>query len=251
MKGAYVRKTPAFQINPQLQKEQVALKQVYLGVDATDFLLNVPNKEDGEVDKLLESARSFYIEAIEQIQKRFVFEDIHQDSSFLNPENANKLNPSSVCFIAKKYIPPHITLNLSNLDKEWRKQSLITKPDEVQTDTVKYWKFLFDKRNAVGEKEYVSLPTLVNYFMALPYSNAAIERLFSSLKNVKTDKRNRLDNETVGAILCVKYGLKRKGMKSTEMMKSQYHIPHLKNVVANATSSESRRLRLGGETEKV
>lgn len=80
--------------------------------------------------------------------------------------------------------------------------------------------------------------------MSLPFSNAAVERLFSDLKNIKTDKRNRLDNETVASILSVKSGLKRMRTSSVQILKNQIEIPHLKFVQSNATASESKKIRL-------
>ncbi|KAG5870165.1 hypothetical protein JTB14_032457 [Gonioctena quinquepunctata] len=145
-------------------------------------------------NKLYRSAKLFYIESIIQIEKRFVLEDVHNDSSFLNPQNANDLTPTSLYAIAKKYILSHITVDSTELDKEWRKQSLFSDMDSNDSsDTV--------------------------------------------------DKRNRLDNETVGSILCVKSGLKRTGTTSVQLLKNQFEIPHLKFVQANDTVSESKKIR--------
>lgn len=103
---------------------------------------------------------------------------------------------------------------------------------------------MFEKRNVDGKRKFLQLPILVNYFMSLPFSNAAVERLFSDLKNIKTDKRNRLDNETLASILCVKSSLKRTGVTSVQVMKNQVEIPHLKFVQSNATASESKKILL-------
>lgn len=125
MNRNYVKQTPANQINPHQTEEHLELKRIYLGVDATHLLTDVGNKENCEVQKIYQSAKLFYIEAIVQIKKRFVFEDVHHDSSFLNPKNANDLQPTLLYEIAKKYIPSHITVDLTELDKEWRDQSLL------------------------------------------------------------------------------------------------------------------------------
>lgn len=245
MNRNYVKRTPASQINPHQTEEHLDLKHVYLGVDATNLLSEVENKKSAEVQKILESAKMFYIESIAQINKRFVFEDVHNDSSFLNPKNANDLTPASLYAIAKKYIPSHINVDFTELDKEWRNQSLLSDMDaNDSTDTVLYWKNIFEKKNFEGGRKFVHLPILVNYFMSLPFSNAAVERLFSAVKNIKTDKRNRLENETLSSTVCVKYGLRRTGKTSVQLMKNQFEVPHLKFVQASATASQAKKIRL-------
>ena len=61
--------------------------------------------------------------------------------------------------------------------------------------------------------------------LTLPFSNAAVETVFSVMSIVKPNLRNRLICETVASIITVRYGLKLRGEKcsgmkiSTEMMK--------------------------------
>lgn len=118
MNRNYVKQTPANHINPYHTEEHLELKRIYLGVDAIHLLTEVENKENSEVQKIFQSAKLFYSEAIVQIKKRFVFEDVHNDSSFLNMKNVNDLHPTSSYEIAKKHIPSHITVDLTELDKE-------------------------------------------------------------------------------------------------------------------------------------
>ncbi|CAB3241874.1 unnamed protein product [Arctia plantaginis] len=61
--------SPANQINTHQTEEHLELKRIYLGVDATHLLTEVENKENY----------------------------VHNDSSFLNPKNANDLQPTYYC----------------------------------------------------------------------------------------------------------------------------------------------------------
>lgn len=117
------------------------MKRIYLGMDATHLLTEMENKENCEVQKNFQSVKLFYIEAIVQIKKRFVFEDVHNVSSFLNPKNANDLQPTSLYEIAKKHIPSHITVDLTELDKECWNQNLLADCNGSM-DTVGYWKII-------------------------------------------------------------------------------------------------------------
>lgn len=248
MDPSYVKSTPALKIDPLLSKRHIKLEDMYLGVQATSFLEEVENKDEMEMKKLYESVLQFYIEAITQIKTRFIFDDVHSDASFLTPENANNVNPPSVYKIAKKYLPEHVNVNYEELDKDWRSQRLIVTADK-STSTTAYWKNLFEK-SEMGKPTFIELPKLVNFFMSLPFSNAGIERVFSSLKTIKTDKRNRLDNETLSALITVKYGLERTRLSSTKILKNLVTIP-LGGVYSSATSSQSKDIRLGHEDRET
>lgn len=240
MNKEYVKNTPAMNIDPSLVTEHVKLDKIYLGVQATTLLNEIENKVQSEVDKVLESAKQFYIEAIMQIKKRFVFGELYEDSAFLLPSNAVDMNPPTIYPIAKKYLPSHIDINLGELDIEWRSQSLLTNNAD---NMFEYWKCVSTiKEN--GKPRFTCLPIFVKYFLSLPFSNAAIERLFSAMKTIKTEKRNRLDNETITSLLSVKYGLKRMKETSVNILKNQLNIPQLKFVQANATASQSKQIRL-------
>lgn len=49
-----------------------------------------------------------------------------------------------------------------------------------------------------------NLQKLVGYVLSIPISNANVERIFSLMKNLWTDERNRMRPELVKAELCVK-----------------------------------------------
>ena len=47
----------------------------------------------------------------------------------------------------------------------------------------------------------------MEYALSLPGTNAAIERVFSTVNKVRTSDKSQLSVETLKAILCVKYYL--------------------------------------------
>ena len=80
MKAAYVRGTSALELNPENVREYFALKELYLGILACESLETLQSDqrtrtEDLSVNLVYLSARCLYVEAIKQIQPRFVFDD--------------------------------------------------------------------------------------------------------------------------------------------------------------------------------
>lgn len=240
MKAEYVPSTEPASLDPKSTANYVSLENVYLGVNATDSLSGLKDALPQEIEKLRTAVRDFVIESVVQIQKRFSFmyEDLFTNSKFLQPENAKNLNPSTLTNIAKQF--PNFQFDLPKLESQWREQSLL---DNKETDTVKYWTKLFSITNFSGNPKLAELNKLTMVFFSLPFSNAVTERLFSCLKNVKTDKRNRLDAETLSSVLCVKYGAKRTKKDSAYFINNKVSFP--KQVKSSATAQQSKDLRLG------
>lgn len=73
--------------------------------------------------------------------------------------------------------------------------------------TESFWSAVNDLNIATGDKRFEYFLELVLPLLAIPFSNAAVERSFSILNIVKDKLRNRMSIPTADAILKVKYGL--------------------------------------------
>ena len=68
---------------------------------------------------------------------------------------------------------------------------------------------LSPKASTLGPREkYPTISELVAVTITLPLSTAEVERIFSQLKLIKTDHRNRLNINTLNKLLMVKLNLK-------------------------------------------
>ena len=73
----------------------------------------------------------------------------------------------------------------------------------------------------MGEHKY---PNLIKFFATLSslhFSNAAVERVFSQLKLVKTDHRNSLKSMSFVLLLQSKLSLKNQGINSASLQPSK------------------------------
>lgn len=80
---------------------------------------------------------------------------------------------------------------------------------ENTTDTVKFWSEVWRYRDASGENPFKEICEFALGVLILPFSNADVERVFSTLNIVKNKFRNKMSTIMVNAILSVRYGLKR------------------------------------------
>lgn len=84
--------------------------------------------------------------------------------------------------------------NLCNIDfNEYFNVCEITPED--------FWKFVSQLNTDVGVQSYEVLGSIALTALGIPHANVNPERTFSDVKNVKTDKRNCINNESLDCIL--------------------------------------------------
>ena len=80
--------------------------------------------------------------------------------------------------------------------------------------------------------------------LSLPFANAPVERLFSTLKLIKTDHRNSLKRESLVGLLHAKEGMAANKCLSHEL--NIHDHPNLlklvRSVVSNATDEEAHKI---------
>lgn len=80
----------------------------------------------------------------------------------------------------------------------------------------KWHRFLWVKvlhfTDASGESCFKELAEFALSLLAMPLSNADVDRVFSHMNLVKPRLRNRMRNETMSTILHVRYGLRLRGV---------------------------------------
>ncbi|KAI8035531.1 hypothetical protein M5D96_011689 [Drosophila gunungcola] len=69
----------------------------------------------------------------------------------------------------------------------------------------------FGRQPTKTEEQEVALALFALHILSLPWSNAAVERVFSQMNMVKTKLRNKMNLKSLNAILRIRYGLRRHG----------------------------------------
>eukprot|EP00731_Ephydatia_muelleri_P017065 Em0010g163a len=94
----------------------------------------------------------------------------------------------------------HAKVDCSVLQQEWDDMVDYAKRylNLVQEDYSVVWWKLF---NAVDAKKWSNILALVELLFCLPMSNGKVERMFSVLKNIKTEKRTRLSEDNLDDLM--------------------------------------------------
>ena len=211
MDVAYVRSTDAFKINPSNKEKQLPLDKVYVGILATSTLQTIKEecgKDHPSISLFLSQCKNFLVDAVNQIQDRFGDCQKLDFLSFLSPSFAHSLKIPSLNGLYQKMPLLKEIADLQEVDKEWRDQSLCLNPKLNESLTAEeYWQVVFQEKTAAGESAFPNLTKVVTTLLSLPYSNAAVERVFSQLKLIKTDHRASLKRESLLALLTTKMTL--------------------------------------------
>lgn len=188
-----LRNCDPFSLDVQNTNFHVPLKEVYVGIHATDTLLNSPVCKDTEsMKKYKLSCKEFLIELINQIRSRFQTQSL-KVLSFLHPENALNLRPSSLREVFQSFPFMKEMCDCDQADLERRKLGVDTQREcSTNQDIVEFWKEHLSRKKINGQPKYPNLMKIIGSTLTLPHSNAAVERIFSQVGLIKTDLRNSL-----------------------------------------------------------
>lgn len=212
----YCKNTDAYQIeyaNPRLFS---SLEKIYLGVSTQESLdeldKEVPQPKT-QINDFRKTCLSFYIETIKQITQRFIFSDPLYDiiGEVVDPQKAQRFELKDISKVIKRFPNIKSDVDVEELNKEWKKHALLDFKElhlSPEVPIEEYWKKILNMKNFDGEPLFPNLKKIILLLLVLPFSNASIERVFSQLKLIKCDNRNRLGTNTISALMATKENIK-------------------------------------------
>ena len=251
LKIPYVRSTNPFKIDPHNKNHQVPLKEVYVGIQATETARDIEadlGQNHPDVQLFHTHCRDFLMEAVLQIQARFSDCQNLDHLSCLSPMVAYNLKIPSLSSLYKEM--PHLerVAILQDVYREWRDHALDPNLNDQQTPE-EYWQVVFKAKGPNGKiPRYPNLVKVVKVLLSLPFSNAAVEGLFGQLKLIKSDQRASLKQESLVALLSTKLNLNpSQGVKGTlqavKLETSKEMLTMHEEMKTNASNDEVAELR--------
>lgn len=108
----------------------------------------------------------------------------------------------------------------------------------MMTLMFKFWKQQLSLRDDDGNQKYPNQSKVVGCALALPHSNAAVERVFGQVSLIKTDLRNSLKTASLVSLLHVKNGLHTAGISAHQIQMDDKLKKALSNIDYDATDTE-------------
>lgn len=163
--------------------------------------------------------RDFLLEAAKQVQNRL-------PANVNTWESMASFSPSVILSQSKPQLATVSMLkmysgDLGALDAQYQAinfQAWKTK-DDCQAE--QFWAEVLSDKDSSGEQCFKELALFALSLLAMPLSNADVERVFSQMNHVKSKLRNRMGQKTLSSILCVRYGLRTQGISCKDFVPSQ------------------------------
>lgn len=210
MNVKYVKSNDMLVADHRDPRHFVSLKKVYVGVEAQQSIFDV-EAADSIKEDFFKSCLGFYVELVTQIKNRFTFNDeLFNVLSIVDPKVAQSGEVTTLLPVVKRFPILNEYIASQELDNEWKDHSLLDFEElglDKNLSVEKYWQKVFELKNCVGDLRFGNLKIVIQLLLVLPYSNASVERVFSSIKNIKTDHRNRLKTDTLNALLLTSEGV--------------------------------------------
>ena len=191
MKISFVRQSNPWQIDINDETHYIPLDKVYLGLAATDAIHCIKDalgNDHPDVKLFYTHCRNFLIESVKQVMSRFDSGGKFEFLSCLAPTSACALSPRTLVEVYHNL--PHLkdVANREQAEAEWRSHAF--NPDLNSDKTLQeYWTAVFNAKNQDQKKMNPTFTKVVTTLLSLPFSNAAVERVFSQLKLIKNDRR--------------------------------------------------------------
>lgn len=204
IKDEHLSKTALMNVQYKNPSNFKPLEEVYFGAQVPITIRKTQNISNQEVTNFKVRCLDFYIEGVQQLFKRFPFDDnVLQRLEALDPSVVRNKSISSVVELAMRF--PNIIGEdeLQELDREWR----LLRNTDINTATTtptKCWISVQEIKKGDGTPMFPKLSKLMLSLLCLPHSSACVERVFSAVNRIKTKTRNRLTSRTISGLLHTK-----------------------------------------------
>ena len=213
---------------------------VCLGVEfnlEADKLL--PGRENAAVlHDVKERCKEFVIELLKEMEKRLP----------TNMELLESLSQLSPDVMLSNMKPPFEQMsfvklcsgNVATIERQWDRVNEIEWMKRYKgTDVEEFWVDVLRFTDAAGERPFRDLALFVLSLLALPFSNASVERCFSQMNLIKSKLRNRMGEEMLASILHIRGFISRREIccnkfKATPAMLSRFTNSIYDNIAQDA-----------------
>lgn len=235
--GMFVRDEVVQQQNlgdiiPHNTTSHKTLEELELGGRCEAMLTSEPLKETEE--RFRNDCKVFLAELCGQIRKRFTFEEQSvlallralEPSEALSPQR----NMKSISQLAVHFPMLVKEEDLDKLQDQWR-DLLYTRSslEKISKQATTFWSELKNVKDGNNICKFGLLSQFMCSLLALPHSSASVERIFSQLNLIKTNKTNRLHVATAANRILAKQAISRQDVPCYNWEPSRSLIDDLKN----------------------
>ena len=217
VQSKYLKEPNIHKINVNNVDNLLPLANIFTGSECMDTLSEI--EENEEMIKFYTKIQRCYQTAFRNIVKRVPFDDTFLNGlNFLNPQIAldiEKHQQGQLKSVLNKFKSKFNSVFVVN---EWHLLPFTFSEEAKEKLQVlslpHFWYEMSIVTNAEDEPILSNISEVAQLCLSLPHSNADVERYFSTVTQIKTRNRNRLNTKTVAALTRIKLDLKNKNVHS-------------------------------------
>lgn len=96
--------------------------------------------------------------------------------------------------------------DIEKIEVQWRKINLVSWKNT--SSVIDFWTDVKEFKDTANCNPFLELANFSLTVLSLPWSNAAIERIFSQMNIVKSKSRNKMGTTLLTSLLYIRFGLK-------------------------------------------
>ncbi|KAK3870852.1 hypothetical protein Pcinc_023963 [Petrolisthes cinctipes] len=159
--------------------------------------------DSGIVDTVKKYGCDFLMQLLSELQQRL-------PSNIHHLQTLDALSPETVLGLRKPKLQDLSFLmkysgDIGKLDEQWQCLGTVSWPMDVLDNEENFWMTVHDHHDsASGKQDFKEVGQFALSMLALPFSNASVERVFSQMNLVKNKLRNRMQNKSLENTLHVR-----------------------------------------------
>ncbi|XP_067295921.1 protein FAM200A-like [Pseudorasbora parva] len=195
----------------------VATESAHLPLSAVDYGLQFQIELDNvklpisDAENIKHRCKEYLLEFVKQIKKRLTT-NMQQLQSLVSLSPSVVLNSQKKPQLASMSFLCLYTGDLAKLDQQWRVLDTLAWEYTEDCQLEKFWIDVKNHRDAAGDQDFYELGSFALSLLALPFSNAAVERTFSEMNLIKTKLRSRMKDTLLENILRIRAFMQRHGI---------------------------------------
>ncbi len=159
-------------------------------------------------ENVKQRCKEYLLEFVKQMKQRL-------PTNMQQLQSLGALSPSTALSAQKK--PQLASLSflklyagdLGKLEQQWRVLDTLPWQNTEDVKTEQFWIEVKSHVDAAGERDFAELGSFALSLLALPFSNAAVERTFSEMNFIKSKLRNRMNDGLLMNILRIRAFMQR------------------------------------------
>lgn len=177
------------------------LNAVFYGIEF-QLLAHDSNLEETIIERIKERCRNFVFELLNEMRTRLP-SNVNQLESLSSLSPTVVLGESKPKFSELSFLSLRET-DISVLEEQWNRIGLYSWPSTVDTHVEQFWTDVLNHEDASGEQDFFELGRFILSILSLPFSNASVERAFSQMNLIKSNIRNRMQEDMLESIMRIR-----------------------------------------------